>query len=741
MTPVLYALGRSCVRHRRIVLVIWLVLVVAIAAVARGLGEQTSDNLSLPSTDSQRATDTLSERFPAQANGTTPVTLQAPAGKKLTSSAYKSAIDQVVDAYGKDSAVRSVVSPFSSEGAGQLSKNGNIGYISLALRDSPSELSVDKAQKIIDVADPAKAAGVRVAAGSYLGQKVSKPGTHTSEVVGIVAAIIILLLTFGSAVAMAVPIGTAILGLVAGLSIVTVLGQLVEVPTTAPALATMIGLGVGIDYGLFMVSRHRDQLRGGMEVDESVARATATSGGAIVFAGGTVIIALLALALSGIPLVTTLGYTAAIVVLIAVLAAITLLPAILTMLGPRVNAIRLPGMKVHHDERPHGWQRWARFVAGHPWPALAVGVVVLLVLALPLRNLHLGQTDVGALPTDTQARQAYDRMTTGFGAGSNGPLLIAVDLSKKATASDPRLAQLQKDLQGTAGVASVTPPRVNQAGTAAVYSVIATTAPSSRKTEDLVSKLRDDVLPKATSGQDMRADVGGTTAGYIDLANQISNKLPLVIGIVLALSFVLLALAFRSVLVPLKAVVLNLLSIGAAFGIVTYAFGHDWSAQLVGLDGTVPIVSFVPLMMFAILFGLSMDYEVFLMTHVRERWQATGDPHRAVVDGLAGTARVITSAALIMVSVFCAFLINGDPNIKQFGLGMAAAVAVDATIVRCLLVPAILSLLGRAAWWLPSWLDRAMPHLSIEGEEFFAARDRAAAEAARPAPPPSVPAS
>ena len=297
----------------------------------------------------------------------------------------------------------------------------------------------------------------------------------------------------------------------------------------------------------------------------------------------------------------------------------------------------------------------------------------------------------------------------------------------ESTASDPRLQTLRKDMQKTKGVKSVTEPLVNKSGSAAVFTLVSTSPPSSRATEDLVDHLRDDVIPKDTKGNGMSADVGGTTAGYIDLADQIAKKLPLVIGVVLALSFVLLLLAFRSILVSLKAVVMNLLSIGAAFGIVTYAFGHDWSASLVGLDGTVPIVSFVPLMMFAILFGLSMDYEVFLMTHVRERWLATDDAHQAVIDGLAGTARVITSAALIMVSVFCAFLLNGDPNIKQFGLGMAAAVAVDATVVRCLLVPAIMSLLGRAGWWLPGWLDRGLPHLSIEGEEYFAEREAAAA--------------
>jgi RND superfamily putative drug exporter len=817
LTRFLYGVGGFCVRHRAPVLVAWLVIVVALAVLARGVGEQTSDNLVLPGTDSQQATDTLGDHFPEQANGTNPIALAVPRGKQLSDAPYKNAIDKVVKAYRGDDAIQKVVGPLESEGAGQIDKSRSTGYISLWLKDSPSELSVDEARKIIDVSDPLKAAGIKVAAGGYLGQKVSKPSSHTSEVVGIVAAILILLVTFGSAVAMGLPIGTAIVGLVTGLSIVTLLGQVVEVPTTAPALATMIGLGVGIDYGLFVVSRHRDQLRAGMEIPESIARTTATSGGAVLFAGFTVIIALLSLALSGIPLVTTLGYTSAIVVAVAVVAAITLMPALLALLGARVNALHLPGMKIHHDDRPHGWQRWARFVADNPWPALVAGVVILLILALPLRNLHLGQTNVGALPKDTQARQSYDRMTSGFGAGANGPLLIAVRMTQPAAndqkqldsvkkqqsdakakqqkqaqdkvkqqtqklvaqgvppaqaqqqaqqqvsaqqkkqqpkqdqqaaqakqqekfleskASDPRLQTLRKDLEKTADVKSVSQPLVNKDGSAAVLTLVSKSAPSSRTTEDLVNHLRDDVIPKDTKGNGMRADVGGTTAGYIDLAKQITAKLPLVIGIVLALSFVLLLLAFRSILVPVKAVILNLLSIGAAFGIVTFAFGHSWSAQLVGLDGTVPIVSFVPLMMFAILFGLSMDYEVFLMTHVRERWQATGDPHQAVIDGLAGTARVITSAALIMVSVFCAFLINGDPNIKQFGLGMAAAVAVDATVVRCLLVPAIMSLLGRAGWWLPGWLERHLPHLSIEGEEYFAEREAAAAAASEAARKP-----
>jgi putative drug exporter of the RND superfamily len=510
-----------------------------------------------------------------------------------------------------------------------------------------------------------------------------------------------------------------------------------------------------------------------------------------------VTIALVSLAAAGIPLVKTLGFTSAIAVLVAVAAAITLLPAILSLLGERINSLKLPGRTAKHDDRPHGWARWARFVVDHPTPSLLAGTAFLVALAIPVLSLTLGQEDNGSLPKDTQSRQSYDLLTEGFGPGTNGPILVAVDLTKPAQndeaqlnklksqqqqeqaqiaqltqqlelegvppdqaqqqatqqvdaqaqkqgapsqsqaqqqekflsspASDPRLTSLRDAMQKTNGVQSVSLPLVNKQGTSAVYTVIATTAPSAEATTNLVNTLRDDVIPKATKGQQMTANVGGTTAGYIDLATEISDHLLLVIAIVLALSFVLLLLAFRSLLVSLKAVVMNVLSILAAFGIVTYVFQHHWSATLIGLDETIPIVSYVPLMMFAILFGLSMDYEVFLMTHVRESWKETGDPHEAVVHGLASTARVITSAALIMVSVFAAFVINGDPVVKQFGLGMAAAVAVDATIVRCLMVPAVMSLLGRAGWWMPGWLDRHTPNLSIEGKEYFDEVDRASA--------------
>jgi putative drug exporter of the RND superfamily len=797
VTPLLYRLGGLSVRHRRVVVAIWLVVFAGLAVAARSAGPDLNDNLTLPGSDSQKATDLLEARFPSQANGTNPVVLRAPKGAKLTDSKYKQPIDQTIAAFKKDPDVRGATSPLDNKDI--RSKDGRTGYIALNLSASPSELTTDDAQRIVNEADPARDAGLSVSFGGYVGQKVSKPETHSSEAVGLTMAVIVLLLTFGTAVAMSLPIMTAVVGLVCGLSLITLISHLTEVPTVGPTLATMIGLGVGIDYALFIVTRHQQQRRAGMETKESIARSVATSGGAVVFAGTTVMVALLALAVVGIPLVTALGYTSALVVLVAVTAAITLLPAILGMVGDGIDRLALPHRRTPKDDHPHGWERWARFVARRPLPCALVALALLIALALPTLDLYLGQQDNGALPTSTEARQAYDGLTSSFGVGANGPLLVSVDMSKKPAkpdqskldqlskqesdqkaqakkkaqaqeasleeqgvpaaeaqaqvqpqldkqlkqisdkassqrkeldqnATDPRLTKLRTDIEHAGGVAKVTPPLVNKAGTAAVLNVTPSTAPSDQATEELVRRLRDDTIPQATKGADMTASVGGTTAGYIDLADEISGGLVLTIAVVVGLSFLLLMLAFRSVVIPLTAGVMNLVSIGAAFGVVTAVFEKGWGVSLVGLDSDVAIVSYVPLMMFAILFGLSMDYEVFLMTHIKEAWERTHDNRRAVIDGVAHTGRVITSAALIMVSVFFAFVLNGDPTVKQFGLGMGVAVAVDATIVRCLLVPAVMTLLGRSNWWFPGWLDRIVPNFSIEGDEWFRERDAARAE-------------
>ena len=747
MTGALYGLARFCARHRFWILTVWLVVAVALVGVSHRLGDNTNDNLTLPGTGSQHATDALSKSFPDQANGTSPIVLHVSTGK-LTDSKYASAVNQAAADVAKAPDVASVVNPLTSAGASALSKDQATGYLSVTLSVNPGQLTEDDAQAIINAAaKPAQAAGIQVETGGQLGAKVSTPSTETSELIGIIAAMVILTLTFGTVVAMLLPIVTAILALASTLSVITILSHAITVSTVAPTLATMIGLGVGIDYALFIVTRHFRGLGEGLDLQESIARAVATSGGAVVFAGSTVTIALVSLAVANIPLVTTMGLMAAIAVIVAVLAALTLLPAMLSITGPHINSLRVRGRQPERRDpaRPHKglWARWAGGVARHPVIAMVAALAILIPLAVPLLSLSLGQKDVAALSTSTTERRAYDLISQNFGPGVNGPLIIAVSLGSPAQAStssssssssgsagsdpritDPRLQTLQKDVSATHGVAAVTPIQIDQAGTTAYFNAIATTGPADQATADLVSTLRSSVIPAADKGTNMTAYIGGTTAGYADLASVIASKLLLQILVVIALSFVLLLLAFRTVVVPVQAAVMNLLSIGAAYGVLTALFQWGWLHGLIGLDGAVPVVSYVPLFMFAVLFGLSMDYEVFLVSQIKEHVDQGQDYTRSVTSGLVTSAVVITAAASIMVFVFGGFVLNGDPTVKQFGIGLAVAVILDATIVRCLLVPARMVMLGKHAWYLPRWLGRILPRISIEGTEYFQARDQ-----------------
>ncbi|MCB0877071.1 MAG: MMPL family transporter, partial [Solirubrobacterales bacterium] len=788
MSLFLYRLAHASIRHRRLVVAGWLALLATLVALVATVGAQTSDDLTLPGTGSTEATDLLDRYLPEQANGTNPLALEVENGK-LTAGAYRKGVEDTVDAYRREPGVEKVVSPLSGKGSEQLTKDERIGYISLTLRAGPDTLTEGRAEELIAIAAPAEEAGIATSAGGYLGQQASTPSTHSSEVVGIVAAMIVLAFTFGTAVAMAMPITTAILGVIIGLSVIALAGHAIEIPTVAPTLGTMIGLGVGIDYALFIVTRYRRGLHEGMEPDEAVARSCATSGSAVAFAGGTVVIALLSLKFADIPIVSALGYSAAIVVVIAVCCALTLLPTLLAMLGHRIES--LPIGKLHKpEERNHKsefFERMARFVGRHPWSSAVVAVLVLVGIGWPALDMRLGQQDYGQFPTSTTARQAYDTLTKGFGPGINGPFLIAVRFEPPAhndqkqldqleqqqkqqqqqataqaneiaqqlvaegvppdqaqqqaeaevqpsekqqqqydqqkqylqsSASDPDLVHLEKQIGKADGVKSVSQAKVSGNGKAAVFSAIPTTGPSAEATSGLVTRLRDDVIPPATKGTGLTPYVGGSTAAYVDLADVIGDKLPQVIITVVALSFVLLLVAFRSIVVPLTSAAMNMLSVAAAYGVLTAVFEKGWGVELIGLDHSIPIVSFVPLLMFAILFGLSMDYQVFLVSRIGERYvENDGDNHEAVVNGLATSARVITSAALIMVCVFSSFVLNGNPTVKQFGIGMAAAIAIDATIVRCLLVPSVMMLLGRSNWWLPGWMDRVIPRVGLETED------------------------
>jgi RND superfamily putative drug exporter len=728
MTGPLYAIGRFCSRRHYPVIAAWIVLAIVLVAIGSASGSKTSENLTLPGTGSTTATELLEDNLPEQAYGSNPLVLEALQGK-LTDPRYAQPIAEVVKRLEALHDVNSAISPLTREGANFLSKDQTVGYIPVVLGIGPSEIDEVQAQRILDAAAPAEAAGLHAAVGAYVGQQLSKPATETSEAIGLAAAVIILLFAFGTATAMMLPIVSAVIGLACALMIIRLLEHVLDVPGVASTLATMIGLGVGIDYALFIVTRHKLQLGEGMELRESIARSTATAGGAVVFAGFTVVIALCSLAFAGIPLVSTLGFTAAIAVVVAVGAATTLLPAMLGALGPHINSLRVHLGKTHPDDaEPHGWRRWAERVSARPWTATIAAMLVLVVLALPIFQLELGQNDISALPEETTSRQAYDSLDKGFGPGVSGPLLIASEFSSPAEAKQV-LPQLEKTIGATEDVKAVSEPTLDKKATVAVFTVISKSEPWADETVELVEGLRDTVIPQALKGTEAQSYVGGQTAGYIDLAAQISDKLPLMIAIVVALSFLVLLIAFRSLLVPIKAAAMNLISVAAAYGVVTAVFQLGWGSSLIGLDHAIPIVSFVPLLMFAILFGLSMDYEVFLLTQMREHFKEYGDEKRAVVEGLANTGRVITSAAAIMVCVFTSFVLSGDPVVKEFGVGLAVAIAIDSTLVRCLLVPAVMVLLGKRAWWLPRWLDRLLPHISIEGEEYFAKRD-----AARPAP-------
>ncbi len=1004
-------------RRKWVVLGTWVVLLAVLVALSKSVGSNTSNNLSLPGTDSQGAANLLADRFPPQQNGSNPLVFHTLTGK-VTDANAKQAIEASYQRVKKLPHVALAVDPFSQRGASQISKDKQTAFIPVLLDVGGDELTQEVAESVLDAGNPARRAGMQVAVGGSVGSELSEPATESSEVVGLIAAMIILAFTFGTLVAMGLPIISAVLGLAAGLSLIVLLGHVVTVPAIAPTLATMIGLGVGIDYALFLVSRHRTNRRQGMELNESIAMAVATSGSAIVFAGTTVVIALLTLLVAGIPLVTALGYSSAVAVVTAVLAAITLLPAVLSLVGGHIESARLPAFLRPKPKDLEGgfWGGWARVVTRRPWWAIAAVLALLIPLIIPFLSLNLGQEDVGATPKSTTERQAYDLMAAGFGVGYNGPLLVAVELgsapkpsseytsqqqqaqslqkqleqeqkqgkqqqqqlstqanaltlqsqqlteqqqqleqqqgslksqqaslerqakadsqeqaqlqasanrleaeqvalnkqiaatgsqaraivregakvTKKLTSvvsrlaknraeqrkveaqlgrtrsagqrkklqaklrsledeetrlekqlaglvkkeqanreqsqavlaqarslrekevsvanrslalaaqaaalasdavtlvkekqalvqqasnlqvqaaklqtqganlqtqaaklqtqqvqlqgeqqsaqsqqkqaeqlksdltneltkaggdprgTDPSLVDLQDALAATDGVKVVSPPQINKSGDAATFTVVATTAPAAPATADLVKTLRTYVIPQATRGTDLDAFVGGQTASYVDLADGISARLLLVIAVVIGLSFCILLTAFRSLLFAVQAAVANVLSVTAAFGVLTAVFQKGWGLSLVGLDtasGTDPIASYVPLMMFTVLFGLSMDYQVFLISNIEQHRVEGGDDRDAIRRGLAGGARVIVAAALIMISVFGSFILNADPTVKQFGVGLSVGVALAAVTVL-VFAPAVLVLAGRGSWWVPAWADRVLPHLDVEG--------------------------
>jgi RND superfamily putative drug exporter len=708
-------------------ILVWLVLAAGLVIGAKASGGETVDVFTIPGAQSQQAADLLEQRFPSQSGDSANVVFVARTGS-LTDTANAAAIAQVQqnlaalpDVADSPTAVVGPATPVV--GSQFVGTGGKIGYASVQFDQAATSLPSDTFTRIEAAAQPAVAAGMRVEYGGAVVDYLDKVAATDGDVIGLAVAVIILLLAFGSVVAMSLPIGTALFGLGVGLSIITLVAATTDIGTAAPTLATMIGLGVGIDYSLFILTRHRQNLAAGMAIEESIGRAIATAGQAVLFAGTTVVIAISGLAVAGIPYVTKLGFMSAIVVAVMMTAAVTLLPALLGLVGRHVDSLRVPHLRRRKQAGADaaagenaavegaGWRRWAQFMSRHRWAAVIGSLVILLALAAPFLSMRLGIPDDGTSPKSTTQRQAFDLIARGFGPGANGPLVLAIALPE---ANDTAPADAVEAAVSKLPGVKVAPPQVSPDGDAAVVVVIPRSAPDSIATSDLVERLRHDVLPGAVAGTGADVYVGGVTAAFIDIGDRIQDRLPLFIGVVVGLSFLLLMIVFRSILVPLKAAVMNLLSIGAAYGVIVAVFQWGWAKGLFGLDQTVPIVAFVPMMMFAILFGLSMDYEVFLLSRIREEYVRTGDNLESVVQGLASTARVITSAALIMISVFLAFVPDPQPTIKMFGLGLAVAVFVDATIVRLVLVPATMELLGPANWWLPKWLDRILPKVEIE---------------------------
>ncbi|WP_432072904.1 MMPL family transporter [Streptomyces wuyuanensis] len=798
----LLAAGRWCARRPKRTVAAWLLLLVSLAAAVGAFGRVTSEAVTIPGSDSQAARDTAGA-FADAASGRQPVVLHAPAdAAPLTSSGQRRAVEEAARAIEGVDHVVAVTTPYEPAGGG-LGADGRTGRLTVELDVGGRDITPETTRAVTDAAAPAARAGIEVTAGGDLAAAEDKGSTGHSEIIGLAAAFVVLALGFGSLVAAGVPLLTGAVGLGVSLCLIGLAGHLMDMPSSGATIAAMIGLGVGIDYTLFCLTRFRELLTAGAGVEDAAARTTAGSGKAVVFAGSAVVAALAGLAFGGLPLLHALALAPGIAVLVAMAATLTLLPAVLSLLGPRLapeargdrKARRArerfvrqePGGRQEPDDRgepegactaagadrveaatsvpgpvrpegpaagtgtdrraepaagtgverpgthaarsrpvgahpgagpaPAGWGRIAAFVASRPWRCLLAALALTGVLAVPATQLTYGQLDAGDKAVGTASRTSYDRLADAFGPGANGPLQVVSTLPAPASGpDDARITAVTAALRTTVGVASVGPAQLDASGTHVRWQVTPTTAPSDPDTVALVHRLRDETLPGAGADAGLVTHVGGATAAQADLNERLTARMPLVVGFVLAVAALLLLVAFRSPVVAVKAALMNLVSVGASYGVLTAVFQWGWGAPLVGLEGPVPIPGYVPLLMFAVLFGLAMDYEVFLLSAVRAAYLRDGDNRRAVIAGLAGTGRIITSAALIMVSVFLGYLLSDDPVVKMFGIGLATAVALDATVVRGVLVPSTMVLLGRANWWLPDALDRLLPRLAIEDD-------------------------
>ncbi len=707
-------LGRFSYRNRGKTVLAWVAALVLSAGLSMAFGGEFFADYSAPGSDSSKAQQLLEDKFPAQSGDTVDVVVRAEGG----ADAAKPAVESLIADLGAVPHVASIEDPYETPGG--ISPDGRtiVSHIKLDVVN-PVDMPVVDSERMLEIAGDATTSDFQVALG---GQTVTQAEAAEigSEGIGLAAAALILLITFGTVVAAGLPIIVAIAGLAVSSMLTGLLIAFIDAPDWSTSLATMMGIGIGIDYALLMVTRFREWRAAGLEPEAATTATLDTAGRAVMVAGTTVVISMLGLFAMGLSFMRGAALVTILGVLVVMVASITLFPALLGYFGKRIDRLRLPlphrttpEMAVGGHVEPSGpWLWWSRLIERHKFIAAAGGVAILLALAAPFLDVRYGFPDAGNNAETTSTRTAYDLLADGFGPGANGPLLLAAEVPDGDTSA---LDALTTSLEGTPGVAAVTPAQLNEAGDTAVLTVIPTTGPQDKATDDLVALLRDTTIPAALDGTGTQVYVGGVTATSIDSTENIASRIPLLIGGVVALSMLLLLVSFRSIMISVKAAVMNLLSVAAAYGVVALVLQGGWAGQLVGIDTPTPLPAFVPVLMFAVLFGLSMDYEVFLVSRMREAWTRTKDNHRAIVEGLAGTGRVITAAAAIMVAVFAAFIPSPDVVLKVIGVGMAAAIFIDATIVRMLLVPAVMHILGKANWWMPKWLDRRIPELYIEG--------------------------
>jgi len=732
-------LARWSTTHRLYIAIGWVVLLVVVNVFAQSAGTTYSNNFTLPNSDAQRASDLLARSFPAQAGDRDTIVFEVEHG-----TVHEPAVRNHMSAlFAKVSTlphVTGVISPYASQAGKAISRDGRIAFATVVFDEKANNLPKSAGENLVKAAEAARTPGLQIELGGQAIEQTEQEGFGFTTAIGLMAAIVVLLITFGSLVAMGLPIVTALFGLGTGLGLIALFTHVVDTPNFSSELAAMIGLGVGIDYSLFIVTRFREAYATPGptfgDVRESVVQAMDTAGRAVLFAGCTVVIALLGMMLLGVDFLYGVAISASIGVLLVMLGSLTLLPALLTFAGARLvrpgRRARRRGAKATDAKHGETWVRWSRFVQAHSWPIATVSVLVMLLIAAPATALRLGSSDAGNDPVHFTTYKAYQLLAEGFGKGFNGPLQVVVQVPHAPNPSHEAAEQgvllsiptnnrakqpvekLRAALAGVKDVAAVAPAKFNPAGDVATISVYPTSSPQDYATTQLVERLRSQAIPPVVASTGMHVYVGGITAGSVDFANVLAKKLPLFIGVVVLLSALLLMIVFRSLVIPLQAAIMNLLSIGASLGVIVVVFQWGWLDGLMGVKGG-PIESFIPVMLFAIVFGLSMDYEVFLISRIHEQWTRGGDSRRAVSEGLALTGRVVTAAAAIMICVFLSFMLGESRVIKEFGLSLASAVFLDAVVVRCLLLPAVLTIVGEATWRIPSWLDSGLPRVNIEG--------------------------